>query len=293
MGFSVFEDLQRKFPDRFLNAGATEQSSVGVAAGLALEGFKVFFYAQAPFATMRCFEQIRLDICYNNLDVKIIGVAAGYYSNQLGVSHFATEDIALMRILPNMTVIVPGDPLEASYATDALYNKKGPGYLRLTKSGSARVHNSKKKINIKKAIPVTSGQDLLILASGSLLPQAVEVSAKLHAKNIKAGVVSYPTVKPLDVSFLTRKSKETALFVTMEEHFLAGGFGSAVSEEVTDKNLPVRLLRLGVNDAFTGITGEHDYLLEKNNLSSEKMFKSILEYISFNKLKFNKLKEKR
>src|SRR5258708_5409423 len=130
MGFSVFEDIQKQFPKRFINTGVTEQSSMSIAAGFALSGYKVFFYAQAPFATMRCFEQIRLDIAYNNLNVTIVGAASGFSSNQLGVSHFALEDVALMRLLPGMTIFTPGDPIESEWATIKAYEINGPVYIR-------------------------------------------------------------------------------------------------------------------------------------------------------------------
>jgi len=275
MGFSVFEEVQKRFPTRFINTGVTEQASVGVAAGMALSGFKVFFYAQAPFATMRCFEQVRLDVAYNNLDVKIIGVAAGFSSNQLGVSHFATEDVGLMRLLPGMTVFTPGDPLEADWATRQAYALSTPAYIRLTKAGSPIIHKKPLQCEIGKTIKLSSGKDASLFVSGSLLPMGVEIQDVLASKGVSISLFSVPTVKPLDEKAILRQAKTTGNIFTLEEHNIIGGLGSAVAEVLAEANVSVNFRRFGLPDVFTKVTGSVPYLLDHNGLSTEKITKAI------------------
>lgn len=275
MGFSVFEDMQKKFTKRFINTGVTEQSSMGLAAGLALSGYKVFFYAQAAFATMRCFEQVRLDVGYNHVNVKIIGTAAGFSLNQLGVSHFAVEDIGLMRLIPKMTIFTPGDPFEARWATEKAYQIDGPVYLRLTNGGTPVVHTEKIKIKIGDPIQLAHGKDLTLFVSGSLLPQSMEVVDLLAQKGLKASLYSTPTVKPLNEKVICQIIEKSKIIFSLEEHSIIGGLGDALAEIVAESGSRRRLCRLGVRDIFTGITGSHNFLLDYNGLSADKLFRQI------------------
>lgn len=276
IGFSVFEDLQNEFPERFINTGVSEQNTVGVAAGLALSGYKVYFYAQAPFATMRCFEQIRLDLAYAHLNVKVVGTASGFTSNQMGVSHFALEDVGLMRMLPGMTVFTPGDPVEATWATVAAYEVEGPTYIRLTKGGSPIVHAGVPQFKIGKGVILRSGNDATIFVAGSLLPMALIVSDMLGKKGIKAGVISMPVIKPIDGALILEQSRLSRGIFTLEDHYVAGGLGSAVAELLAEQKTHAVLRRFGVPDAFTSITGSPEYLLKYNGLSAEVVSKKIL-----------------
>jgi len=280
MGFEVFEDIQDEFPTRFINTGVTEQASISVATGLALSGFKVFFYAQAPFATMRCFEQVRLDVAYNNVDVKIVGTAAGFYSNQLGISHFAVEDVALMRVLPGMTVFTPGDPYEADWATRTAYKMTTPCYIRLTKAGSPVVHKGPLTLRIGQMVQLADGNDATLFVSGSLLPMAEEIKNQLKKKNIALTLFSVPTVKPLDRGVIIREAKKTGKIFTLEEHSIIGGLGSAVAEVIAEENLSVIFHRFGLPDKFTGVTGTVPFLLDYNGLSSDKVASSIKKLIA-------------
>lgn len=279
MGFSVFENMQTEFPDRFMNTGVTEQSSIGIATGLALSGHTVYFYAQAPFATMRCFEQIRLDVCYNNVNVKIVGTASGFSSNQLGVSHFALEDIALMRQLPNMVVLVPGDPYEAEELTRLSYETPGPIYIRLTKSGSPHIHKNRPKVQIGKSLRIQTGKDCSIFVCGSMLPVALAVSDALLDKNIHVSVISFHTVKPLDRELIIKEAKKTKTIFTIEEHSIIGGLGTAVAEVLSEMDFHTRLVRFGTPDSFTSIVGSQEYLLAYNGLSKENIVKNIIRHI--------------
>lgn len=277
MGFSVFEDIQKKFPNRFFNSGVTEQSSIGLATGLNMSNYTVFFYAQAPFATMRCFEQIRLDVAYNRANVKIIGTAAGFTLHQLGVSHFALEDINLMRVLPGMTIFTPGDSYEANWATKKAYSIKGPVYIRITKNETPLVHNDNLSLKIGKGIKINQGKDLSLLVSGSLLPMGKDVVDFLRLKGIEATLISLPTLKPIDKPLILGEIRRTRKIFTLEEHSIIGGLGSTVSEIIAESGLGVKFIRFGVADKFTKTGGSHDYLLKINGLSKEHISKKITE----------------
>lgn len=277
MGFSVFENLEKMFPQRFLNTGITEQSSISMAAGLALSGYKVFFYAQAPFATMRCLEQIKLDAAYNNTNIKIIGAASGFCSNQLGISHFSTEDIGLIRLLPNITILTPGDPYETIWATKIAYKINGPVYIRLTKSGSKIVHTQSTQISLGKGVKIRDGERLTIFVSGNLLPLANKIIDSLLEHNINACLISMPTIKPLDKKIIITEAKRTQTIFTLEDHSIIGGLGSAVAEVLAEFGGGFNFLRLGVPDKFTNMVGSEDFLLSSNELSERKIIKNILK----------------
>lgn len=288
MGFSVFENIQEQFPKRFINTGVTEQSSIGVATGFALSGYTVFFYAQAAFATMRCFEQVRLDVGYNHVNVKIIGTAAGFSLNQLGVSHFALEDVGLMRIIPEMTIFTPGDAREATWATQQAYQIDGPVYVRLTEAGTPVVHGKKLILKVGELIPLTQGNDLTLLVSGSLLPVSVELVNYLAQKGIKTSLYSVPTIKPIQKDTVIKLIKESKTIFSLEEHSVLGGLGSAVAEIVAELGSATRFYRLGVQDAFTGITGSHEFLLDYNGLSVVKLARQIHMLLNYDPPKHSK-----
>lgn len=271
MGFSVFEEMQVKFPKRFINTGVTEQASISIATGIALSGYKVFFYAQAPFATMRCFEQVRLDVAYNHIDLKIVGVASGFASNQLGVSHFALEDVALMRVLPGMTIFTPGDPIEADWATSKAYELLTPCYIRLTKAGSRVIHEKPLTTKVGEMISLDRGDAGSLFVSGNLLPLAYDIKEELKKKNIHLSLISVPTVKPLDTKYIKSEARNTKHIFTLEEHSIIGGLGSAVAEVIAEEHLDVTFKRFGAPDRFTSVTGSPAFLLEYNGISVDKI----------------------
>jgi transketolase len=273
MGFSVFEDLQKKFPQRFINTGVAEQASMSVAAGFALSGFRVFFYAQAAFATMRCFEQVRLDAAYNALNIKIIGVNAGFSLNQLGVSHFSLEDVAIMRTLPGMTIFSPANPHEMQWALQESYRIEGPTYLRYSKLNDT---NDSYKISLGKPVQLTQGKETALLVSGGILSAAKDVVNKLQKKDIHLSLYSVPTIKPLDKDVLYTIAEKSNVLFTLEEHSRIGGLGSAVLEMVSEFPVKTRVHRIGVPDKFTSVTGSIDYLLAYNGLSADIIEKTII-----------------
>lgn len=280
MGFSVFEDIQKRFPDRFFNTGITEQASMSFASGMALSGFTVYFYAQAAFSTMRCFEQVRLDVAYKHLNIKIIGTNAGYSLNQLGVSHFSLEDVALMRLLPGMTIFTPGDSVEMNWAIKKTYEINGPTYLRFTKTGTGNVH--KKPINrlIGDPLLVSKGKDATLFISGGLIKMGLEIKELLLSHKINISIYSVPVVKPLIPDVIIDEAKKTHNIFTLEEHSILGGLGTVISEIISENSLNTVFFRFGSPDKYTSVTGSLDFLLDYNGISVENIAKIIM-----NKLK--------
>lgn len=265
IGNRLFDSFKEHFPERFYNCGVAEQNMIGMAAGLAMCGLRPICYTIASFATVRCLEQIRVDVCYHNVPVVIVGVGAGLGYAELGATHHACEDIAMMRSLPGMSVVCPGDPLEVRSALAAAVKHAGPVYLRLGKKGEPLVHESRPTVVIGGSIVVRKGRNIALLVTGTLLPTALEVARLLAFPLIEldATVVSCHSVKPLDEAMLTTVFAEHELVVTIEEHSRAGGFGSAVAEWLIDrppvKDRPqARLVRIGTDDRFLHLAADEE-----------------------------------
>jgi transketolase len=231
LGFSVLEVFANKYPDRYLNAGVSEQNMTGIAAGLANCGKIVFTYSIANFPVMRCLEQIRNDVCYHNLNVRVVAVGGGLAYGTQGYTHHGVEDLAVTRVLPNMTVIAPADPVETRLATRALVNHAGPCYLRLGKANEPKVHSILPQFQIGRAIEVRAGSDLTLITTGGVLETALQAAGKLAAEKISARVLSMHTVQPLDTEAVLRAARETRCILTVEEHAL-GGLSAAVAEQL-------------------------------------------------------------
>lgn len=278
LGFSVLEKFRDKFPDRFFNMGVAEQNMIGVAAGLAMEGKIVFVYSIIPFVTMRCFEQIRNDLCLQNLNVRIVGVGAGVAYGPAGATHHAIEDIGIMRSLPNMTIVVPGDPKETEMTIRASVEYRGTMYIRLGKDNETIIH-SNFNFKIGKGIVLKEGKDVTIIASGSTLLLAKEVSEELKEKNISVSLISMPTIKPLDSELILKSAEKTKAIFTVEEHSLIGGLGSAVSEVLAESKYKVLFKRFALADEYSKIVGCQKFLLQKSGLTTKKIVRSILTFI--------------
>lgn len=268
VGFGVVTPFMEQLPKQFVNAGVAEQNMTGLAVGMAFTGKVVFTYSIANFPVLRCLEQVRNDICYHNVNVKIVCVGGGMAYGSLGISHHATEDIAIMRTLPNMLVVAPGDPIETALATRAIVVHEGPCYLRLGRAGEANVHNSSDiEFRLGKAITVQDGSELTLIATGGLLRNAVEAGRRLAERGIRARVVSMHTVKPLDVEAVLKAARETGAIFTLEEHTMVGGLGSAVAEalmEATER--PIAFKRIGLRDIFSAKVGDQEYLRSQYGL---------------------------
>ena len=268
LGYSVLERFSERFPDRYVNMGVAEQNMAGVAAGLALSGKVVFTYSIANFPVMRCLEQLRNDVCYHNLNVKTVAVGGGLAYGTHGYTHHGVEDIAIMRTLPNMVVTVPGDPVETTLATRALLTHDGPGYLRLGKGGEPTIYSQAPDFHLGRAISVRSGDDVTLIVSGPLLAEAVQAADLLADQGVRVGVLSMPTIQPLDVDAVKRAGQASRLLFTIEEHRLVGGLGSAVAEVLasSDGN-HARLVSCGVTTSPSTI-GSAAYLRERNGLDA-------------------------
>jgi transketolase len=263
-----------------LNAGVAEQNMTGVAAGLALCGKIVFTYSIGNFSTIRCLEQIRNDICYHQADVKIVSIGGGFSYGPLGMTHHAVEDLAIMRVLPSMVVVAPGDPFEVEQATRALVARPGPAYLRLGRAGEPRLHGLGAVFELGRAIRVKEGRALTIISSGGMLETGVRAAELLGEAGIDTRVVSMHTLKPLDEAEILSAAAETGAIATLEEHSLIGGLGSAVAEVLAEASGPRgRLKRLGVPSTFASEVGSQDYLRAMHGLSPDGVFQSLKSWL--------------
>lgn len=275
LGFTVFEEFQQTLPKQFINVGMAEQSLMGVASGLALTGHVVFAYSIATFATMRPFEFIRNDIAATNASVIVVGTGAGLCYHEAQLTHHGVEDIALMRMIPNMTVVCPADPTEAMWATRTLVHLKKPAYLRLGKRGEPVVYTKPPKLALGNASILRPGKDCAIIATGNIVYNCLTAAEILAKKHIQAQVVSMHTIKPLDVAYLNTASRRYPLIVTVEEHLTTGGLGSAVSELVSQSSR-TRVLRIGIEDRFINEVGSQEYLRSCVGLSPLQIAKKII-----------------
>lgn len=277
IGFGVVEEFSRKFPDRFVNAGVAEQNMTSIAAGMALYGKIVITYSIGNFPTLRCLEQIRNDICYHDANVKIVTVGGGFSYGALGMSHHATEDLAIMRSLPAMTVVAPGDPVEVQHAARAIIERPGPVYLRLGRAGEPKVHAGSILFEIGKAIKVRDGEDLTLVSTGAMLQTAVEAADQLAKQGVSVRVLSMHTVKPLDVASVVRAAQETRVVVTLEEHSVIGGLGGAVAEALAEANLSVPwiLKRIGIASTFAKKVGTQEHLRKVYGLTPEAVARTL------------------
>ncbi len=276
VGFGVVTPFMEDLPAQFVNAGVAEQNMTGMAAGIALSGKIVFTYSIANFPTIRCLEQVRNDICYHDANVKIVSVGGGMSYGSLGITHHATEDIAIMRSLPNMVVVAPGDPIEARLATRAVMEHPGPCYLRLGRNGEPTVHRPEVDFQLGKAILVREGKDLTFIVSGGLLPEVIAAADGLKKRGITARVLSMHTVKPLDREAVLTAARETPLIFTVEEHSIIGGLGGAVAEILMEADLShVGFKRIGLNDAFSKKVGDQNYLRAEYGLDAGGILRTV------------------
>lgn len=269
LGFSVFEGFIERFPKQYLNVGVAEQNMIGVAAGLALAGKRPFVYSISTFATMRPYEQIRNDVCYQNLPVVIIGGGSTFSYSTFGCTHMPLEDFAILRALPHMTVLSPGDPSEVRGLLRRAYERKGPAYMRIAKKGEPTVHASDQEFELGKSVLVKDGTDGSIFVTGRQLPNALAAAALLDNEGLHTRVVSVHTIKPFDSEGLVRAAKETGAILTVEEHSVIGGLGSAVAETLVRERISTPCSVLGVTDEFPKGVGSQDFFLERYSLTSE------------------------
>ena len=273
---SGLDRFKKSYPDQFLNVGIAEQNMIGVAAGLAKEGFNVFATSFAPFITMRAAEQVRMNLGYMNMNVKAVAIGSGVSMAFLGNSHYGIEDAAVMRSIPNITVVCPADCAEIFKIVQAAVKFKGPMYIRLTGAvGNPPVYSEDYAFEIGKAVVLREPAAVTFIATGSMVYESLEAAKLLEEKGIKAGVINMHTIKPLDTSAIEMALKYSKLIVTVEEHSIIGGLGSAVAEYKASKRYAPPQLILGLPDAFD-VTGEYRYLLERHGLVASKISQSVL-----------------
>mgnify|MGYP001163627200 CR=1 FL=1 len=278
IGNRMFDTFKEKFPDRFYNCGVAEANMTGVAAGLALCGLRPVTYTITAFNTIRCLEQIRLDVCYQNVPVVMVGVGGGLSYASLNATHHALEDIACLRVFPNMTVICPGDAWEVRAALRAAFEIEGPVYIRMAKKNEPLVHQGIPDFTIGKGLVIKGGTDICFLNSGSLLPSALEAAETLEQKEkISIQVVSMHTVKPLDEALLKDIFSNFSHVFTFEEHSMNGGFGGSIAEWLSDQENPkAKLSRIGTGDFFMYEAGEKEYSQEFFGLTPDQIVKKVL-----------------
>lgn len=281
LGFSVFENFALEFPDRFINCGVMEQSMISIAAGLALSDKKPYVYSIIPFATMRPFEQIRNDVAYQNANVKIIGVGAGFAYGALGSTHYAVEDIAILRSLPNITILSPADSVETKALTLQSYKKIGPTYMRLLKPETVLIPPNVKTV-ISKPSVILTGKDGVIITTGAQLETGIEVAKKLKNQGYGIKLISMHTLKPIDQKVFSKELKHQKHIFTIEEHRVAGGLASIIAELLFNIGIESKIPHLqtfGVDDTYPGITGHQHYLASYHGLDTEKIYKKVINYL--------------
>lgn len=284
LGFGVLKPYFEQLPNQFTNAGIAEQNMTGVAAGMALCGKTVFTYSIGNFPTLRCIEQIRNDCAYPHANVKIVCVGGGFVYGSLGMSHQATEDIAMLRALPEVTVVCPGDLVEAAEATKAIAHTPGTVYLRLGRGGEKRVHNKIDNFQIGKAIKIREAKadcnkKVALFSTGAILDEVTEAAGILEEEGIGVEEYSFHTVKPIDKDVVLDCANRYDYIVTVEEHNVIGGFASAVSEVITDSDENVRLIKIGLNDEYCSKVGNQKYLRAQYGMTAQDIVKKVKETV--------------
>lgn len=279
-GNRLFDDFKAAHPSRFLNCGIAEANMISLAAGMAMSGLKPVTYAIAPFTTYRCLEQIRVDLCYYNLPVVIVAVGAGLSYAALGPTHHSCEDLAVLRAMPNLTLLCPADPLETGLALDAAFAHPGPVYLRLGKKGEPAVHPAPFDFQIGIAQRLRAGERVAIVSTGTASHLALQAAERLQQHQISAEVVHFATIKPLDTACLASLCSQFELLVSLEEHSTIGGLGSALAEWLSSRPQHPPLLRLGTPDRFFSETGNRDYVFSQWDLSPEAIALSVFQALN-------------
>lgn len=264
LGPGVLDQMKTEMPDRFFMEGIQEQHLIGMAAGMAMEGYIPYVNTIATFLTRRCFEQLAVDLCLHNLPVRLIANGGGLVYAPLGPTHLAIEDMGILRTLPNMTVVAPTDAEEMRRFMPETLEPPGPVYIRLAKGGDPIVSRDEDGFQIGKSIKLRAGKDVAMIATGVMVNRALAAAEVLAGEGIDCAVVNMHTIKPLDEERILNLAGTTPVLITLEEHVLAGGMGSAVSELLTDKfdGRPPVLKRIGIPDAFPHEYGSQDSLME-------------------------------
>lgn len=268
IGFKVFDRFREAHGARFLNCGIAEANMIGMSAGLAMSGKRPFVYTIIPFLTMRAFEQIRVDLCMHDQPVVLVGVGGGLAYDVLGPTHHAIEDVAILRALPRMSVVVPCDPNEARRATRAARALGHPVYIRLGKNGEPSLGTDAHPFVFGKATVLREGADVAVIGCGPILGLALEAATLLADRGLSCRVVDMHTIKPLDTAAVVETGTAVRALASLEEHSVIGGLGSAVAEALAENGVSVAFRRFGIPDAFTVAVGKQERLLERHGLTA-------------------------
>ncbi len=268
LGIGLFDEFQRVAPGRYLNVGIAEQALVGVAAGLSYAGMRPVAYSIAPFLTARAHEQVRVDVAISRANVTLVGVGGGVAYGYLGPTHHGTEDLAVMRALPGMTVLAPADPEEATRATRAALELEGPVYLRLGKNGEPSLLPDAPFV-IGRAVELGDGGDVVLASTGPVLGAVLAAAERLRQDGVEASVLHFGTVKPFDSDALVAAAARTGAVVTVEEHNVVGGLGSAAAEALAEAGAGARLRRIGLADTFAHEVGSQQHLLSAHGITAD------------------------
>jgi transketolase len=280
LGFSAFEEYIEAFPGQYTNVGVAEQNMTGVATGLALAtGRTVFTYSIGNFPTLRCLEQIRNDAAYHEADLKVVTMGGGFSYGSLGMSHHSTEDLGIMRSLP-ITVVAPGDNWEVEQAVEALCHLPGTAYLRLERAAADQVGSVNPPFEIGKARVLRQGNDVTLVATGSVLEEAWKTSERLATQGVQARVISAHTLRPFDSETIVQAARETGGIITIEEHGRIGGLASAVAESCLKHGVQPKFFQALAMDGFSAIVGTQAYLREKYGLDADAIEKAVHQRIS-------------
>ena len=275
-GAICHDEFKKNLSSQYINIGIAEQNMVGVAAGLAMSGKIVFIYGIVPFATMRCYEQIRIALSCMNLPVAIVGVGAGLDYSTLGPTHHGYEDIALMNLLPNMNVYSPSDSLMAGFMAQACYKQPGPKYVRLDRRGVPLIYRNTKQINIRKGYTVLKeGLDGYIIATGRMVLTALAAAKELSSASLSIGVIDLFRIKPLNKTMLWPVINNSRFLITLEEHFVSCGIGSILAQFLAENNANISLKAIGLDNVFCRKYGSREYLQCLNNIDQDSIMKSL------------------
>lgn len=274
LGFSVVEPFEEKYPDRFLNCGVAEQNMTGIAAGLAHEGYKVFTYSIANFNTLRCVEQIRNDICYHNLDVTVVSVGGGLSYGSLGYSHHAIQDIAIMGSMPNISLLLPGDPIETKWCMEYAYKNKNPKYLRLGKAGEKNIHCEKDTFSQICCLHTEENSNVAIVSTSNMLDTANKVRDEIAKKGINASLYSVLIIDSCFNDEIKKISQKNKYIFTIEEHLDILGFGSIVKQSLELEN--TRVFSFGLDYNLCKKVGSQNYLREIAGLNCRDLSNKII-----------------
>lgn len=268
-GFGVWDDFQKELTSQYINTGINEQATIGLASGMALSGHKVFYYNIIPFVLMRCYEQVRLDICYHELPVILIGIGSGVTYAPAGMTHYSVEDIALARTMPNLNIISPSDPIQVKKAVAYAIESKRPTYIRISRSGEPKLFNE--DIDITKPIYLKSGLKRAIVFHGSIVDEVIKASESLE----DISIISLPMIEPLDKNEISKILNKYDIVYVVEEHFKEGGLGSILSDFAMENNIFVKIEKIGIQNHYIHTIGNCDYLRKELKIDAASIISRI------------------